>query len=275
MDPSARETDINPYLPPSETEDPTAPKGPPVLKDLRLRGWFAISAISLQSVIGSVPLFIPASSTVMLGRIMVMQVVSLSLAIILFLRWIHGVAVNTRRINPQSSIGPGWSVGCHFVPFVNWVMPCIHMRAFIRECHPQGAPAGMLGLVIAWWITYQFRGIVLKLIPWVGFGEILGPAAWVVFTLVSWSLVWFLVTRISRRHFEFRWSDLPAARRPQMLTQMAKIARLESGALPPSGPAGAALPPRRVAQRPISLEEQSRLIHQMDASCKPDTPPPP
>lgn len=274
MDSSARETDINPYLPPSETEDPTAPKGPPVLKDLRLRGWLAISAISLQSVIGSVPLFIPANSTVMLGRIMVMQVVSLSLAIILFLRWIHGVAVNTRRINPQSNIGPGWSVGCYFVPFVNWVMPCIHMRAFIRECHPQGAPAGMLGLVIAWWITYQFRGIVLKLIPWVGFGEILAPAAWAVFTLVSWTLVWFLVTRISRRHFEFRWSDLPAARRPRMLSQMAEIARQRDGAQTTPGPVGSHLPPRRVAQRPISLEEQSRLIHQIDTGAKPDSPPP-
>lgn len=275
MDPSARETDINPYLPPSETEDPTAPKGPPVLMDLRLRGWLAISAISLQSVIGAAQLFIAVNTPNLLGRIMIVQLVSLSLSIILFLRWIHGVAVNTRRINPQSNIGPGWSVGCYFVPIVNWFMPCIHMRAFIRECHPQGAPAGMLGLVIAWWIPYQFRGIAYRLVPLVGFGEILGPAAWAVCTLVSWTLVWFLITRISRRHYEFRWSDLPAARRPGMMSQMAEIARQRDGAQAPPGPVGSHLPPRRVVQRPLSLEEQSRLIHQIDADGKPDTPPPP
>lgn len=274
MDPSARETDINPYLPPSETEDPFDPKGPAVLKDLRLRGWLAISAISLQCVISAAPLFISVSSTVMLGRVLLVNAVSLSLSMILFLRWLHGVAANTLRINPQSGIGTGWCMGCYFVPFVNWVLPCIHMRAFIRECHPQGAPAGMQGLAVAWWISFQLRGLPTRVLPKTGIWETAGWVAWAAFTLVSWIIVWFLVTRISQRHYEFRWSDLPAARRPRMLSQMAEIARQRDGGQPPSGPVGSRLPPRRVAQRPISLEEQNHLIHQMDSSGKPESPPP-
>lgn len=240
MDSSARETDINPYLPPSETDDPTAPKGPPVLKDLRLRGWLAISAISLQSVIHLAALVSPGLSDEMIHRLRIVNVALGVLSMILFLRWLLGVAVNTLRINPLSGITPGWIVGSYFVPFVNWVLPCIHMRAFIRECHPQGASAGMQGLAVAWWVSFLFHGSSnLSMLSKGGRAEMLIWGILIACTLVSWVTSWFLITRITRRHYEFRWSDFPAT------------------------------------QRPISLEEQSRLIHQMDADGKPDSPPPP
>ena len=273
MDPSARETDINPYLPPSDTEHPSVPKGPAVLKDLRLRGWLALTAISLQCLIGFAILFYPFQSQVMLVRVQFVTAVSLSLSMILFLRWLHGVAVNTLRINPLSGIGTGWSVGCYFVPFVNWVAPCAHMRAFIRECHPEGAPAGMQGLAVAWWVSFQLRGLPIRILPKAGVGEMVGWAAWVACTLVSWVTVWFLVTRISQRHFEFRWSDLPAARRPRILDQMAKMARLKEDPPLHCVPAGGSLPPRRLPQRPIPIDEQNRLFQELQHQENPDPPP--
>lgn len=275
MDPPPQDCDINPYLPPANADGAAAPEGPPVLKDLRLRGWLAISAISLQCVMGFASMFLPITSTVMLGRITVVIVALAILSMILFLRWLLGVAVNTLRINPRSGITPGWSVGCYFVPLVNWVLPCVHMRAFIRECHPEGAPAGMQGLAVVWWVTFLFRGKrpvgILSMASW---GEWLWLGVVTLCTVVSWIIVCFLITRISRRHFEFRWSDIPAARRPGMLSQVAEIARRRDGAQAPPGPVGSRLPPRRVAQRPISLEEQNRLIHQLDSNGKPDSPPP-
>lgn len=268
MESPTQENAIDPYQPPTLDDSSEAIEGVAALKDPRLLGGLALAAISIQCVASFVMFVYPFASKATADGFQVGYGAALILSIILFLRWIHVIASNTRRINPLTTHDPAWCVGGYFVPVVNWVIPCTHMRSFIRECHPQRVPDGMQGVAVVWWASFVLRGIAGRILPSGGLGHA-QAWVWVIGTVLSWVSVSFLVSRISRRHFEFRWSELPASRRPRMLAGLAKPP-LRTVAPSQSASSGASLPPRRPAMRPVPIAEQNRLTQETPHVENPD-----
>lgn len=50
---------------------------------------------------------------------------------IVFIVWTHRAYKNVDSLGGMRSMGPGWAIGCWFVPFLNFVRP----YQVVRECH--------------------------------------------------------------------------------------------------------------------------------------------
>jgi len=68
-------------------------------------------------------------------------------AIVCLLMWQYRAARAARSLGYPARRGPGWGVGCWFVPVVNFWFP----YQAIRDCLPPGAPAR--ALVLRFWLS--------------------------------------------------------------------------------------------------------------------------
>ena len=92
------------------------------------------------------------------------QPVSLA-AIVVWLIWQHHATSNLwARGYGGLKIRPGWAVGWWFIPFANFVMPCVAMVELDRRSTPDGSSRSTGPLVGAWWAVY----IGGSLIVWIG-----------------------------------------------------------------------------------------------------------
>jgi Domain of unknown function (DUF4328) len=240
------DVDSNPYQAPAADPVPDSSADPAVMKDPRRRGWLAIGCISLVSVGGIVHAFLPRDFRWLEGWNTGTVLTAFS-SVIAYLFWIHLCAKNTLLLNRRASVKPGWVVACHFIPFVNWVAPCLALREVSRETFKHRPAKGMDAIIIFWWIALLTRSLAAK---WADSISIL--LLWLVATVIAWFAITYIITRISRSQAAFRWSDLPALNRPVMVPfgSAPPIAGIPPGS-------GRPLPPVRRAFRPVPPAEKS------------------
>lgn len=214
----------------------------PPLKDPRQLGWLAVISISLVSLVGMVRELI-ANLPIEVWAV-TLTVTALS-AMVFYLLWIHRCATNARLLNRRSDIKPGWVVWSHFIPFANWVVPCLSMKAIAHETFRHRPVSGIQPIIIVWWLAFLTRSLISKA-PTSETVQLI----WIVSTLVSWLTISFVVAMISHRQAEFRWSDVPAANLPQMLPM-----RTSSPVHAPLRPSGSMIPPPRKVLLPVKPGE--------------------
>lgn len=150
---------MNPYAPPAQAppelpkgvesgiEDPSAPARWTIGLSIAGAVLMAVSAgFTLAGFATAVTLTDGVGYVVWLG------------SLVLFLVWTYRVVKNARLIDPREmKIGPGWAVGSYFVPFVNFVVPCVAL------CQASRASGRGTGLVILWWLLTigQILGIAV------------------------------------------------------------------------------------------------------------------
>lgn len=234
----------NPYQTPVATAEVDPDELPP-LKDPRLLGWLAVIGISLVSLVGIARELIANLS---LRAWAVSIAVSALSAVVFYLLWIYRCATNARLLNRRSDIKPGWVVGSHFVPFANWVVPCLSLKAIADETFRHRPMPGIQPVIVVWWVAFLTRSLVSRL-----------PATevihliWLGSTLVSWLTISYIIAMISHRQAHFRWSDVPAANLPQMLPL-----RTASPVHAPLRPTGSQIPPPRKVLLPVKPGEPTQ-----------------
>ncbi len=204
-------TELDPYQPPASFDSvEQKPEGPTVLKDPRLIGNAALTAISLQVFVKFLMAFGPNGQEWLIV-LTVAHVFAFVSGICLYFIWIYRCASNVQRLNRHTEVKPGWVVGCYFIPLLNWVAPVISMRAIIRGSFVRGNPGALPSITVVWWLAYWVSNVVLRIShdP-VMFG------VWSVALVIAWISVTILVTRISRCQADFRWSDGPHSERVMM-----------------------------------------------------------
>lgn len=231
----------NPYQTPAAAALVDPDEHPP-LKDPRLLGWLAVISISLVSLVGMLRgLIANISIEVWVAPIVVTTLSS----VVFYLLWIHRCATNARLLNRRSDIKPGWVVWSHFIPFANWVVPCLSLKAIAHETFRHRPVSGIQPIIIVWWLAFLTRSLISKATT--------GDSAqliWIVSTLVSWLTISFLIAMISHRQANFRWSDVPAANLPQMLPM-----RTSSPVHALPRPSGSLIPPPRKILLPVKTVE--------------------
>ncbi len=212
------------------------------LKDPRLLGWLAVISISLVSVAGIARGLIAGLSTK--AWAVSIAVTTLS-AVVFYLLWIYRCATNARHLNRRSDIKPGWVVGSHFVPFANWVVPCLSLKAIADETFRHRPMPGIQPVIVVWWIAFLTRSLILTAMTVES-----GLLIWMGSTLVSWLTISYIIAMISHRQAHFRWSDVPAANLPQMLPM-----RTSSPVHAPLRPTSSQIPPPRKVLLPVKPDE--------------------
>lgn len=208
----------NPYLPPASDPVPPAEQSPADgaserkpdlrIKDPRSWGWAAISFIWLSCLAISLR-EIRLQHPAWLGFLGLALVVTGVAAMVSYLVWFFQVAANAKIISPNSGPSPGWAIGCHFIPFLNWVMPALFMKE-IADASFRPRPPKATGYVVAvWWAAFMIRNLVLSFQPTSIFVPVL---SWVAGIGAAW-----LIIRITLKQVEWRESGLPAGPRPVML----------------------------------------------------------
>lgn len=206
----------NPYMPPAS--DPVAPEvrgggsagGKPDLrlKDPRTWGWAAISFIWLNCLTLSLR-GIEVPHPAWLSFLALAVALTWLVAIVSYLVWFFQVAANAKIISPNTGPSPGWAVGCHFIPFLNWVLPAMFMKEINDASFRPRAPKGTGYVVAVWWAAFILRNLILTFQPGSIFGIILG---WVAAIGAAW-----LIIRLTLRQVDLRESGLPASPKPAML----------------------------------------------------------
>jgi hypothetical protein len=205
------DTEQNPYQPPATDPvaagDRASTSGPdPRIKDPRNWGWAAITFIWLNCLAITVSWFAPP--TPVWQAVLTLSIgVSSVAAIVSYLVWIFRCAVNARFIAPTSAPSPGWAIGCHFVPFANWVVPAMVMKE-IADVTFRLRPPKATGYVIAiWWLPFVARYFLESFQPLSPFIPVL---TWIAGIAVAW-----LIVRITLRQVDWRESGLPIEPGPQ------------------------------------------------------------
>lgn len=212
MDAPQNDDGNNPYLPPQVASPAVAlEKGP--LKDPRLLGWLAAGLIVLNCLVSFGALIMPAEwYEIHLPQIM--QVATLVPAAAFFLLWVHCCAANALAMDRASKLtGAGWAVGCYFIPFVNWVAPCLAMHEIVNSTFKYRRTHPMFPVVLIWWLAFMTRNIAGR------WSDSSVPAALVCLAAVAIAGIFacYLIARISSAQAAFRWSDAPEANRPVMV----------------------------------------------------------
>lgn len=241
----------NPYLPPAA--DPTPPETPAVdptgnkpdlrIKDPRNWGWAAITFIWLTCLTITLQRFVPphpvwqAFLTVAIG-------VSVFSSIVSYLVWLVRVVTNAKIIHPGSGTSAGWAIGCHFIPFVNWVVPAMVMKEVADATFRHRAPKATGYIVAIWWASFILRGLVQSFEATSPFVPLL---LWVSGIGAAW-----LIIRISLKQVDWREAGLPADPR-HLLLPTGGPRPVAATRLPQ--PVGSALPTRpRPGSRPAPAE---------------------
>jgi hypothetical protein len=211
----------------------------PVLRDPRWLGGVAIAAVSAQCVVGIWSSFV-ALGTPLAGKLMAAVITLSVLSLVFYLFWLHRCAANVLRMNRRSQVKPGWSVICHFIPFLQWVEPCLVLLAVARDTFVYRPAKWLEWLVVIWWPALVVRLICLQ---WST--DSWSYLLWLATTLVAWVLFVIVVTRISRRQAFFQWSDVPAMQRAVMVPR-------PTGERPPIDLLARGIPPKRVYPKPVS-----------------------
>jgi hypothetical protein len=231
----------NPYQTPAAAALVDPDEHPP-LKDPRLLGWLAVISISLVSLFEIARGLI---ANFLMEAWMVSFAVTTLSAVVFYLLWIHRCATNSRLLNRRSDIKPGWVVWSHFIPFANWVVPCLSVKAIAHETFRHRPMPGIQPIIIVWWLAFLTRSLSSR-----------APASdaihliWMGSTLLAWLTISFLIAMISHRQSSFRWSDVPAANLPQMLPM-----RTSSPVHAPLRPSGSLIPPPRKILLPVKTVE--------------------
>ncbi len=202
----------NPYLPPQVESPPLAAEKPP-LKDPRPLGWLALGLIALNCLASFAILFMPPH-WFEINLPQILQVGTIVPAAIVFWFWIHRCAVNALVMDRASKLsGAGWAVGCYFIPFVNWVVPCLTMNEIASSTFKYRRSHAMFPVILIWWLAFLTRNIVGK------WSDVSVPAAlvWLAAVAIAGTCACYLIARISVAQAAFRWSDAPAANRPVMV----------------------------------------------------------
>lgn len=85
--------------------------------------------------------------------------------IVVWLIWQHHATSNLwARGYRGLRVRPGWAVGWWFIPFANYVMPCVAMVELDRRSTPDGSPRRTGPLVGVWWAVYAGGSLVV----WIG-----------------------------------------------------------------------------------------------------------
>jgi hypothetical protein len=110
----------------------------------------------------------------------IVQPVSLA-TIVVWLIWQHHATSNLwARGYRDLHIRPGWAVGWWFIPFANFVMPCVAMVELDRRSTADGSPRPVSPLVGAWWAVYIGGSLVVTIglfsALWSGLVDVFGGA---------------------------------------------------------------------------------------------------
>jgi hypothetical protein len=112
-----------------------------------------------QGSVGETP-YLTGSRLSSIG--IVVQPVSLA-TIVVWLIWQHHATSNLwARGYRDVRIRPGWAVGWWFIPFANFVMPCVAMVELDRRSTTDGSPRSTSPLVGAWWAVYVGGSLVVS-----------------------------------------------------------------------------------------------------------------
>ncbi|MBK1816570.1 DUF4328 domain-containing protein [Luteolibacter yonseiensis] len=191
-------SEFDPYQPPTVVNPPSPEiQAKAYLQDARVIGNAALVAISIQVLVKF--LMLAAGQGDMLVMLTIIHVLAFLGSAVCYLIWVYRVCSNALRINPQGDTSPGWAVGSHFIPLVNWVVPIVTLRRVIRISFQRKNPGSLPVLVVVWWISFWCSNVLIRLgTNPAGFG------LWCLSLIVSWGGVIILVTRISRCQSEFQ-----------------------------------------------------------------------
>jgi hypothetical protein len=113
-----------------------------------------------QGSVGETP-YLTGSRLSSIG--IVVQPVSLA-TIVVWLIWQHHATSNLwARGYRDLRIRPGWAVGWWFIPFANFVMPCVAMVELDRRSTTDGSPRSTSPLVGSWWAVYIGGSLVVSI----------------------------------------------------------------------------------------------------------------
>jgi hypothetical protein len=262
MDPEA-----NPYQPPAA--DPTPVENPAEnprgsgpdlrIKDPRSWGWAAITFIWINCLSITLQWFMPPHPVwqAILAISILLSVVS---AIVSYVVWIFRVATNARIIHPTAGPSPGWAIGCHFIPFVNWIVPAMVMKEIADATFRLRSPGGIGYVVAVWWTSFVLRGFVQAFQPASPFLPVLN---WIAGIGAAW-----LIVRISLKQSDWREAGLPAETRPAMVPAGGPRP-VTAGGIPAARPVPIARP------QPVRKPEPTVTVVDDDASDPLSAPGPP
>jgi len=135
--------------------------------------------------------------------------VSVFSAIVSYLVWFVRVVMNAKIIHLGAGTSPGWAMGCHFVPFVNWVVPAIVMKEVADATFRYRAPKVTGYIVTVWWTAFVLRGLIQSFRP-------ASPLVPVLLWVAGISAAW-LIIRINLKQVDWREAGLPAEPRPLLV----------------------------------------------------------
>lgn len=141
-----------------------------------------------------------------------LQLVSIIVGAVFFIRWLHGAYRNADALDPGARrYGTGWAIGGWFVPIMNLFRPKQIVNDVWAASTPAGHPArdrepGVL--LLGWWLTWLASNIVDRIATsMAGSAETLdelrsSSIAFLVsdlFTLVPASLAILVIDRVTKR----------------------------------------------------------------------------
>jgi len=208
----------NPYQPPSSSGSSPPPLVPGVagLRDPRRLGVIAVSCLALTTLVQIVDHLgrvfahgVPIADLHLHDTYYVVadppggmewlaMVVSIAANVFYFL-WVYRVAANAWLIKPEEMrMGPAMSVGCHFIPIANIVMPYQALSGIAR------ASCGTNAGVALWWTSWLILIVASMVFPFLppatgGAHEVTAfEHAYLLWSIFTFILSWRLVTRVSR-----------------------------------------------------------------------------
>lgn len=198
-----------PYGPPpgyAQTPYAQNPYAAPMAAPIAKPSGFGMAVAIMLGIVASYPLLtyvvwpLVPNDAFMTVRMVLLGIKSLLtlVAVIMFLVLVHRVYTTLRTRGVALRYTPGMAVGCWFIPFANFVMPCIAVRDAYTAATGKSS-----GIVVGWWLLYMLSiplSMLLQLSPQLvvgsGMGQVLNIIS-PISTLVHIAAfgLWALVAR--------------------------------------------------------------------------------
>jgi hypothetical protein len=125
----------------------------------------ATAALCVYWAVRALYLLVPrdAGSSDALAMVALATGLVMILCFVLVGRWFYRANSNAHALAPERmTIGPGWSVGWHFVPFANLVLPYLAVREAWRASHWAAGREERIdsALLPGWWALWLGSSLV-------------------------------------------------------------------------------------------------------------------
>ncbi|HZO13284.1 MAG TPA: DUF4328 domain-containing protein [Polyangiaceae bacterium] len=163
------------------------PYAAPVAAPVAQPSGFGMAVTIMLAIVASYPLLtyvvwpLVPTDAFMTVRMVLLGIKSLLtlIAAIMFLVLLHRAYTTLRARGAALRYTPGMAVGCWFIPFANFVMPCIAVGDAYRAATGKSS-----GLVVGWWLLYMLS-IPLSMLLQMSGPQLVGSGMAQVLNIIS------------------------------------------------------------------------------------------